>query len=206
MKRNLLIIIAALSLAACDNKPAETPAPQPAVEPAAESAQAEQPEAPAETGGMEAEHHANEEAATLAEDLKPGEQGFYGAKFTVIEPPMTLAAAIEQSEKTPGTVKVEATVKSVCKKKGCWFTMSGEGVDKEVRVRMKDYSFFVPRNSEAAKVVAEGTLAQREIPQDEAQHYADDAAEEGAAAKKVEGPQKVWEFTATAIELQAAES
>jgi hypothetical protein len=200
MKRSLLILIAVAALGACDKAPTEAPATN---EPAPEAATVA-PEEQAESAAHDEEHA--EKAAVMPEDLNPGEQGFFGSKFTVIEPPITLASAIELAATTPGTVKVEAQVQAVCKKKGCWFTMSGEGVEDEIRVRMKDYSFFVPKNAEKATVVAEGTLTQREIPQDEAQHYADDAAEAGQEAKKVEGPQKTWEFTATAIELRAAES
>jgi hypothetical protein len=84
--------------------------------------------------------------------------------------------------------------------------MKGEGVEHDVRVKMKDYGFFVPKNAAQAHVVAEGELAEREISQEEAQHYEDDAAAEGEEPKKVDGPQKVWEFTATSVELKAAES
>ncbi len=203
MKRSFLILVAVAALGACDKPSAPTPE---AAQTTAPAVQAE-PEAQAESA-PHGDHHGDHKAAAAAMpgDLKPGEQGFYGAKFTVIEPPIALAKAIADAGEAPTTVKVEAEVQSVCKKKGCWFTMSGEGVDHAVRVKMKDYSFFVPKNSESAAVVAEGTLSHREIPQDEAQHYADDAAEAGEAAKKVEGPQKVWEFTATAIELRATET
>lgn len=210
MKRSLIVLCAALALAACENKPAEapaTPAPATNAAPAAADAPKEAPEAPAESAGGEHGHHDHgdtKQAAAMPEDLKPGEQGYFGQKFTIIEEPVTLAAAIAAASDQP--VKVEATVKAVCKKKGCWFTMTGDGVTDDVRVKMKDYSFFVPKNVEGARVVAEGTLTQREIPQDEAQHYADDAAKPGEEPKKVEGPQKAWEFTATAIEMKAAES
>jgi len=208
MKRSVLMFVAALALAACDSKPAETEKP---AEPATAAQPETEPKAEAESqqGDKPEGAVAEAERAPMPEDLESGEQGFYGAKFTVIEEPITLADAIKQAgeAKEPTTMKVQATVSSVCKKKGCWFTMSGEGVEDDVRVRMKDYAFFVPKNSEKAKVVAEGTLTEREVPQDEAQHYADDAAEgTGKPAEKVEGPQKTWEFTATAIELQAAES
>ena len=199
MKKTVLVLIAvAGALVACDKQ-----APAPAEQAASTTAE---PVAPAESAHSDKPSNAAAQEAAMPEDIKPGEQAFYGSKFTVIEPPITLATAIEQAATKPGTVKVEANVATVCKKKGCWFTMSGDGVTEEVRVRMKDYAFFVPKNAEKAAVVAEGTLTQREVPQEEAQHYADDAAQAGEPAKKVEGPQKTWEFTATAIELRATES
>ena len=123
----------------------------------------------------------------------------------MIEPPITLAAAIETADEHAGPYKVKATIDKVCKNKGCWFTMSDESVTQEIRVRMKDYGFFVPRNADGTTAVVEGTLSSREMSQKEAQHYADDAAKAGEAAEKVEGPKKVWEFTATAIELTKSE-
>jgi hypothetical protein len=204
MKRfAIALTIAALSLAACDK-------PAPPAEPATpeETKPVEAEPAPAEEEPKAADGHAHEgKQAAMPEDLKAGEQGFYGEKFTVIEPPIALAAALDLAKKAPGkAVKVEATVASVCKKKGCWFTMKDAGVEEDIRVRMKDYSFFVPKNADGARVVAEGLLASREIDEKEAQHYADDAAEAGEEPKKVDGAQTVWEFTATAIELKAADS
>ena len=205
MNRPTLFLMAALAFAGCDDKPAEAP-----IEAPAEASATEEPEAPAESAATGDKPEGAVEGAAMPANLEPGEQGFYGAKFTVIEEPIALAAAIEKAAKQPAdkpeTMKVAATISTVCKKKGCWFTMTGEGVENDVRVRMKDYAFFVPKNADAAKAVVEGTLIQREVPQDEAQHYADDAAKEGETPEKIDGPQQAWEFTATAIELQAAES
>ena len=208
MKRALLIMIAAVAFVACDKskgaEQAETEVP------ATQTANAEeQPAAETDDGDELAEREAAEAKAEkkggLADDLEPGQTGTYGGEFTVSEAPITLAKAIEQAAGHEGPVKVEATVAKVCKKKGCWFTMADDSTDEEIRVKMKDYGFFVPRNADGAKVVAEGVIASREIPQEEAQHYADDAAEAGEEPKKVEGPQKVWEFTATAVEVRASE-
>lgn len=192
MKRVLLTILIPLTFAACDKTKVE--APEGSVDDNQVAEQTVEEEAVLEEAKPKP-------AAALADDLKTGEQGFYGERFTVIEEPISLASAL--NEPTEATIKVEATVQTVCKKKGCWFTMGGEGVDDEVRVRMKDYAFFVPRNSEKAHVVAEGTLKQRELSQEEAQHYADDAAEAGETPEKVDAARTVWEFTATAIELRA---
>lgn len=201
MKKLIILLVLSLAALACEKTEETTPAETTETAEATETSGDEkaEPEAPAETAP---EDGAKKEQGALPDDMKPGETKHFGDRFTVIEPPVTLASAIEKSGEHAGPYKVEATVEKVCKKKGCWFTLNGEGIDKPVRVRMKDYGFFVPRNADGALAIVEGEVTAREIPQDEAQHYADDEAAAGAEPKKVEGPQKVYEFTATAIEVR----
>lgn len=161
----------------------------------------------AEKEAAEPEETAKKEGAKKAEgglpdDLADGEAGTYGGEFTIEGEPMTLAAAMQKAADGEGPYKVAADVEKVCKKKGCWFTLTAEGVDQPVRVKMKDYSFFVPRNSDGAAAVVEGTLVKRVVPQKEEQHYADDeVAGTGKEAKKIEGDQVRWEMLITAAKI-----
>ena len=53
-------------------------------------------------------------------------------------------------------VKLFATAKDVCKKKGCW--MKVEKSDGTLmRVTFKDYGFFVPKDIAGKNVIIEGT-------------------------------------------------
>jgi hypothetical protein len=141
----------------------------------------------------------------LAADLGAGETGTYGAQFSIEEAPITLASAIEKAaatENAEAVYKVEGTIETVCQKKGCWFSLTADGVDNPVRVRMKDYAFFVPRNTGGAHAVVEGTLKKRTIPKAEAQHYADDAAEgTGEKAVQITEDQVGWEMTIVAAKI-----
>lgn len=140
-------------------------------------------------------------------DIKPGASNVYGNNFTIIEPPLTLASAIEKAGTNQGPYKVEATVEKVCQKKGCWFTLKGEDVALPIRVKMKDYAFFVPKNATDLPVVLEGTFEKTTVPQAEAQHYADDEAENtGKPPRKVEGDQDSWIFTAVAVQIDNKKS
>lgn len=196
-----LLIAAALSMSACD-KPAETTPEVP--ETAAQTAkEPNAPEAPAESAESADKHQAMEEKAQLADDIKPGETKLFGAPFTIIEPPVTLAAAIEKSAENPNSVKIEAKVERACKAKGCWFTLTGDGVETPVRVKMKDYGFFVPRNADGSRAIVEGTLVSREMPVEEAKHYAQD---EGKLGDEITAPQKTYEITATSVEIYAPAS
>ena len=159
--------------------------------------------APAASSASADSHEEAEKKATLAEDIKPGETKLFGAPFTIIEPPISLASAIEKSAEDVTPVKIDATIEKACKAKGCWFTLKGEGVDLPVRVKMKDYGFFVPRNSDGSRAIVEGTLVSREMPIDEAKHYAQD---EGKSGDDITAPQKTYEITATSVEVYAPAS
>lgn len=203
-----LILIASLFTFGCEQKPAadseepttgaegETPEGAPAEGEKGE--EAEEPEAPAQSGAEDAK-----EQGGLPEDIKEGEEKKYGGDFTIEEDPMALASVLEKADEHTGKpIKVSATLDKVCKKKGCWFTLADDSVDETVRVRMKDYGFFVPRNADGSTAIVEGVLEKKVIPEAEAQHYADESGE----TKKVEGDQTEYHFIATAVQLKKAKS
>ena len=67
---------------------------------------------------------------------------------------------------------------------------------------MQDYAFFVPMDSMGHEVTFEGTLELQEVPQDLAQHYADDeAAANGQEARVVDGPELTYQFMITGAEV-----
>jgi hypothetical protein len=147
------------------------------------------------------EHGEQQEQNGTPDDLAPGATGHYGAPFTSDAAPIPLREALATCVDSGQSCKIEATVSAVCARRGCWFTLEDEGVEVSVRVRMLDYGFFVPRNTGGARAVVEGVIQAVEIPQDVAQHYADDAAAAGAEPVVIEGPQQGIEITATGVEL-----
>ena len=206
---------AALLLAGCDAGKPQPTATEPAAaqasstesETATEKAAPKSKEAspssesqPAKAPASSPASQPNAKKPALPDDQASGTTQLYGAAFVTQEPALPLSKAIANAGDSKAVVKVEASIEKVCQKKGCWFTLEAPDVDRPVRVRMKDYGFFVPRNVMGAKVVLEGTLHSRELPQEEAQHYAD---ESGDPQKKV-GPQKVYEFTATGVEVSTS--
>ena len=207
-----LVTLAALLVlmtSACEspNKVEPVPASTPAEEVAAE----ETSPALEEIEEKEADH-AQMEAPPLGigstpEDIAPGASHVYGSPFTIIEPPVRLDRAIELAgTQGTGPYKVETQVEKVCQKKGCWFMLKSDGVKIPIRVTMKDYAFFVPRNATGLPVVVEGTFEKVTVSQEEAQHYADDeAAETGEPARRVEGPEPSWSFIATSVQIDRPE-
>ncbi len=99
-------------------------------------------------------------------------------------------------------IKLTGQVSGVCQAKGCWMTIgTGEPGAPAIRVRFKDYAFFVPRDSMGKTAVVEGRFKLTTLSVAEAQHYADDAAKAGAAPKKITAPQATLAMMATGVEL-----
>lgn len=134
-------------------------------------------------------------------DQAAGTTEHYGWAFTGTEPALPIATALEACAGKETPCRVEAKVSGVCQNKGCWMTLVAPELKQEVRVKFKDYAFFMPRNAMGGKVVVEGRLTERVMSQEEAQHYADDAAKAGEAPRKVEGPVKSYLLMATGVDL-----
>lgn len=100
-------------------------------------------------------------------------------------------------------IKLTGQVGGVCQNKGCWMTIAtGEPGGQSVRVTFKDYGFFVPKDSMGKQATVEGRFRVTMLSQEEAQHYADDAAKAGAKPQKIDGPQKTLALVATGVELR----
>jgi hypothetical protein len=224
MIRHVPILLAALLLlSACSQNASTPPTAAPAAAPAkpaeapTDAAPADKPAEPttqpagptdekAQAPATGAEMQVLGVGATPA-DIASDEPHQYGAPFATQDEPMTLASAIRGIDTHSGVIKVKAEVEKVCQAKGCWFTLKADDVPLPVRVKMKGYAFFLPKNASGAEAVLEGTLTKKTIDQATAQHYADDEAKNtGKPARRVEGPQDTYEFTATAVQLTRRKS
>lgn len=96
------------------------------------------------------------------------------------------------------TLAVEGEINGVCQNKGCWMTM--QDGDKEMRVRFKDYAFFVPKDCAGRTARIEGTFAVEMIPVEDARHYLEDAGKTEEAAKITE-PVEGFTFMASGVIL-----
>ena len=134
-------------------------------------------------------------------DQAAGTTEHYGWAFTTAGPALPISTAIEACVPSGKVCRIAAKVSGVCQNKGCWMTLTAPELKQEVRVKFKDYAFFLPKNAMGGKVDIEGVLTEREMSQDEAQHYADDAAKAGEAPRKVTGPVKTYQIMATGADL-----
>jgi hypothetical protein len=104
----------------------------------------------------------------------------------------------KMANKTQMPAKIEGTVESVCKVKGCW--MNVKTADNQVmRVTFKDYGFFVPKDIVGKTVVMEGTAETTTTPVDELRHYAQDAGKSKAEIEKITEPEKALSFVADGV-------
>lgn len=96
------------------------------------------------------------------------------------------------------TIRIDGLLRDVCRKKGCWVVLK-DGKH-EVRVKFKDYAFFVPRDATGRRAILQGVLSTKTISEAVAKHYAEEGGNP-AAAKSIKGPQTVLSFMATGAEV-----
>lgn len=116
---------------------------------------------------------------------KTKEAPFYGKEIKAKSAVNLDKVLKEYSKYENKDVVMEAKVKKVCAKKGCWMTLQGS--DKTFRVKFHDYSYFVPMSLMGKKVWVEGQVLRKKLSIKETKHYLEDAGaskEEIAAVKK----------------------
>jgi hypothetical protein len=120
-----------------------------------------------------------------AEATPDQEDGHYGAKITedgALTPEAFMAAI---ADKDSMETKVVAQINQVCQKKGCWMTLNmGDGP--EMRVKFKDYDFFVPKDADGKTAVIEGWAKMEVVSVEFQKHLLDDAKEAGEEVSQEE--------------------
>lgn len=96
------------------------------------------------------------------------------------------------------TTKFSATVKDVCKAKGCWMKLKLDD-GQETMVQFKDYGFFVPKDIIGKKVVVNGLAFVEEMSVEDQKHYALDAGKSEEEIAKIMEPKKSYSFEADGV-------
>ena len=73
-----------------------------------------------------------------------------------------------------GDIQIKGKVTAVCQKKGCWINLEKENGE-TVRVKFKDYAFFMPKDLAGKEVALHGYALKKITPVAELQHLAEDA-------------------------------
>jgi hypothetical protein len=98
-------------------------------------------------------------------------------------------------------VKVYGKITEVCQVKGCWMLIDkGDGTT--MRVKFKDYGFFVPKTCAGKTAVMEGRAYFRTATVNELRHYAEDAGKTKEEIEAITEPQQVMAFEAEGVILK----
>ena len=107
--------------------------------------------------------------------------------------PVTLSEIIE-GESESSKVVLRTSIAEVCAKKGCFF-IAQDG-DYTARITFKDYSFFIPTDSQGKEVMLVGDFNVETLSEEKAKHYAEDA---GKNPETIKGEQKEYSIVATSV-------
>ncbi|MBA3901567.1 MAG: DUF4920 domain-containing protein, partial [Bacteroidetes bacterium] len=116
-----------------------------------------------------------------------------------VEGAMPISDLVQQIEgKDSLKVKLTGNIEEVCQKKGCWMTFALANGN-SMRVKFKDYDFFMPLNSNGQEVIFEG-MAYREVtPVNELRHYAEDAGRTPEEIEAITEPEVAITFEANGV-------
>jgi hypothetical protein len=98
-------------------------------------------------------------------------------------------------------VKVTGKIVESCKVKGCWMTID-HGNGSAMRVKFKDYAFFVPKDSEGKTAIIEGTAMMKTTSVEELKHYALDAGKSKEEIEAITQPESQLIFEAEGVILK----
>ena len=96
------------------------------------------------------------------------------------------------------TIVAKVVVNEVCQVKGCWLTFKLDDGEL-VRVKFKDYSFFVPKDSTGDTFIIEGIAGVEEQSVETLRHYAEDAGKSKEYIMKINSPKRIKIFTASGV-------
>ena len=120
----------------------------------------------------------------------------FGVPFDNATKTVSLSKIIADGDAFAGKViRTNARVSQVCQKKGCFF-IAAMGTE-TIRISFVDYSFFVPTDISGRDVELIGEVVERELTQEEVDHYALDIGSDAEPAK----PGKTYEIVATSVRV-----
>ena len=107
-----------------------------------------------------------------------------------------LAQKMEEAESLE--TKIKGTITEVCQAKGCWMTID-LGNDELMRVKFKDYGFFVPKDAAGKTAIMQGVAKNEIISVDELKHLAKDAGKSEQEINAIDKPEEQLTFVAKGV-------
>lgn len=125
----------------------------------------------------------------------------FGAPISATDPLSVDAAVTRAGELDGKSVVVAGRVSAVCQMEGCWLTLASEKNGPEVRIKMKDHAFTVPKDLAGSRVVAEGVLRNKVTSVAELKHLAEDAGKSAEEIARITEAKKEVSFEATGVRV-----
>lgn len=130
---------------------------------------------------IQANEGGKKDKAKKSKSTKGGDQAF-GAKITKDGAVNVADLTNKMQGHEQMNVKITGKASAVCQVKGCWMT-TDLGNNKPMRIRFKDYAFFVPKDCTGKNFYAQGIASWDTTSVAELQHYASDA---GKSQKEID--------------------
>lgn len=126
--------------------------------------------------------------SVLAQSELPS-TGSYGAEITKKKAVAATSLSDKMQNADTLNVKVKGTITEVCQNKGCWMTLDMGGGE-TLRVKFKNYAFFVPKDATGKTAWVEGTAKNDVVSVDQLRHIAEDAGKSEAEIKAITEPKE----------------
>jgi len=141
----------------------------------------------------------NQEAEAVVETVS---MNYYGDTIETTGALTPDAFMAEMEGKDSLYTTLEATINETCKVKGCWMTVD-MGNGEEMRVRFKDYGFFVPKEGVGGmNVIMEGVAFTDTLDVDYLRHLAEDAEKSAEEIAAITEPEISMNFEAVGVVIK----
>ena len=146
--------------------------------------------------GTESEEQEDGNSNTRVAPATPGQT--YGANITAegAVPMSALTTALGGRDSV--RVKLVGKASAVCQVRGCWMTLPTAN-GQQMRVRFRDYAFFVPKDLSGHEVVVSGWAHRSIVPKAELQHYAKDGGKSDQEAASITQDEQQLTFLADGV-------
>lgn len=143
---------------------------------------------------------AMEAEAEMSGEFDNNPDGYYGKIIQADGAKMIDEFAYMMEGKDSLKIKIQAVAADVCKNKGCW--MKVETADGSMmRIKFKDYGFFVPMDITGKKVVFEGVAFRDTTSVEDLKHYAKDGGQSEEEIAAITKPEISTSFIADGVIL-----
>lgn len=96
------------------------------------------------------------------------------------------------------SLQVSGKVRDVCQVKGCWMDIALAD-NTVMKVRFKDYAFFMPKDLKGKTVILQGIARQEIVSVADQRHYAKDAGKSQEVIQAITKPKQSFTYTASGV-------